>query len=104
MHTGTKPREEKAPVNPNDVRISMNNSTRLEKAILNGGKVTREGITKRVLVSTPNSGDWYVLTMADGPRRTRTFTSRREDCQTPHVITGEEFTRWAYRLENGVTA
>ena len=85
----------------------MNNTPAIHKltqAILNGGKVTREGITKRVLVETPNSGDWYILTMADGPKRHRTFTSRREDSTLEHVITGQEFTRWTNRLEQGVTA
>jgi hypothetical protein len=77
----------------------MNNSTRLEKAILNGGTVTREGITKRVLVSTPNSGDWYILTMVDVTPRVRTFTVRREDARTAHVITGSDFSKWTQRLE-----
>jgi hypothetical protein len=80
----------------------MNNTgavTKFQNAMLNGGKVTREGITKRVLVSTPNSGDWYILTMTDTAPRVRTFTARREDCQTAHVITGQEFNRWAARLE-----
>ena len=72
---------------------------KLQNAMLNGGTVTREGITKRVLVSTPNSGDWYILTMTDGPKRTRQFTARREDAKTPHVISGEEFSRWASRME-----
>ena len=79
----------------------MNNTaaiTKLQNAMLNGGTVTREGITKRVLVSTPNSGDWYVLTMTDAPKA-RVFTARREDAKTAHVITGEEFNRWAARLE-----
>jgi hypothetical protein len=75
---------------------------KLQNAILNGGQVTREGIIKRVLVSTPNSGDWYILTMTDAPKA-RVFTARREDAKTPHVITGEEFNRWANRLE-GVQA
>ena len=73
--------------------------TKLQNAMLNGGTVTREGITKRVLVSTPNSGDWYVLTMTDVSPRVRTFTARREDAKFEHVITGEEFNRWASRLE-----
>jgi uncharacterized RmlC-like cupin family protein len=80
----------------------MNNTaavTKLQNAMLNGGKVTREGITKRVLVESGNGAAWYVLTMADGPQRTRTFTERREDCITPYAITGTAFTRWADRLE-----
>ena len=68
------------------------------KAWLNGGTVTREGITKRMLVSTPNSGDWYVLTMTDAPKA-RVFTVRREDAKLAHIITGEEFNRWTARLE-----
>jgi hypothetical protein len=76
---------------------------KLTQAILNGGKVTREGIVKRVLVSTPNSGDWYVLTMTDAPKA-RVFTVRREDCKFAHVITGQEFDRWASRLEQQVQA
>jgi hypothetical protein len=81
----------------------MHNSTRLETAIQNGGKVTREGITKRVLVSTPTSGDWSVLTMADGPQRTRTFTVGREDANLEHTITGQDFSRWTARLEQQVS-
>jgi hypothetical protein len=77
---------------------------KLTQAILNGGKVTREGITKRVLVETPNSGDWYILTMTDVAPRVRTFTARREDARTAHVITGQEFGKWTTRLEQGVTA
>jgi hypothetical protein len=80
----------------------MNNTaavTKLQNAILNGGTVTREGIIKRVLVETPNSGDWYILTMTDVSPRVRTFTARREDAKLAHVITGEEFNRWASRLE-----
>ena len=79
----------------------MNNTPaihKLQNAMLNGGKVTREGITKRVLVSTPNSGDWYILTMTDAAK-TRIFTVRREDAKTAHVITGSEFARWTNRLE-----
>ena len=79
----------------------MNNTaaiTKLTQAILNGGKVTREGITKRVLVSTPHSGDWYILTMTDAAKA-RTFTVRREDAKLEHIITGQEFTRWTNRLE-----
>jgi hypothetical protein len=72
---------------------------KLTQAILNGGTVTREGITKRVLVETPNSGDWYILTMTDTAPRVRTFTVRRADAKLAHVITGEEFNRWAARLE-----
>jgi hypothetical protein len=71
---------------------------KLQKAMLDGGKVTREGIIKRVLVSTPNSGDWYILTMTDAPKA-RTFTVRREDAQTAHVISGDEFAKWTARLE-----
>jgi hypothetical protein len=78
--------------------------TKLQNAMLNGGTVTREGITKRVLVETPNSGDWYVLTMADGPKRQRTFTARRDDAKTAHIISGEEFNRWTARLEREVRA
>ena len=84
----------------------MNNTaaiTKLTQAILNGGKVTREGITKRVLVSTPNSGDWYIVTMTDAAKA-RVFTVRREDAKLEHIITGQEFTRWTNRLEQGVTA
>jgi hypothetical protein len=80
----------------------MNNTPgvhKLTQAILNGGKVTREGIVKRVLVETQNSGDWYVLTMTDATPRVRTFTVRREDAKTPHVISGDEFNKWASRLE-----
>jgi hypothetical protein len=73
--------------------------TKLQNAILNGGTVTREGIIKRVLVETANSGDWYILTMTDTAPRVRTFTARREDAKLAHVITGEEFNRWASRLE-----
>jgi hypothetical protein len=73
--------------------------TKLQNAMLNGGTVTSAGITKRVLVSTPNSGDWYILTMTDTSPRVRTFTARREDAKTAHVITGEEFNRWTARLE-----
>ena len=79
----------------------MNNTsatTKLTQAILNGGKVTREGITKRVLVSTPNSGDWYIVTMTDAPK-SRVFTVRREDAKLEHIITGQEFTRWTNRFE-----
>jgi hypothetical protein len=72
---------------------------KLTQAILNGGTVTREGIIKRVLVESGNGAAWYILTMADGPQRTRTFTECREDAQVPHVITGNAFTRWAERLE-----
>jgi hypothetical protein len=78
--------------------------TKLQNAMLNGGKVTREGITRRVLVSTPNSGDWYVLTMADVSPRVRTFTVRREDAKTAHVITNQEFSKWVARLEPEVSA
>jgi uncharacterized RmlC-like cupin family protein len=76
---------------------------KLTQAMLNGGKVTRDGITKRVLVSTPNSGDWYVITMTDAPKA-RTFTARREDARTAHVLTGEDFSTWAQRLERAVSA
>jgi hypothetical protein len=86
----------------------MQNSTtntaailKLTLAILAGGTVTREGVTKRVLVETPNSGDWYILTMTDITPRQRQFTARREDAKTPHVITGEEFSRWANRAAVG---
>jgi hypothetical protein len=77
--------------------------TKLTQAILNGGTVTREGITKRVLVSTPNSGDWYVLTMTDAPKA-RVFTVRREDAKLEQVITGQDFSKWTARLEQGVSA
>jgi molybdopterin-guanine dinucleotide biosynthesis protein A len=84
----------------------MNNSTtntaailKLTLAILAGGQVTREGVTKRVLVESGNGAAWYVLSMIDGPKRTRTFTSRREDAKLAHIITGEEFARWASRAE-----
>jgi hypothetical protein len=73
---------------------------KLQKAILNGGTVTREGIIKRVLVETANSGALYVLTMTDAPKA-RVFTVRREDAQTAHVITGQEFSKWTHRLEQG---
>jgi hypothetical protein len=79
----------------------MNNTsaiTKLQNAMLNGGTVTREGITKRVLVSTPNSGDWYILTMSDAPK-TRTFTVRREDAKLEQNITGQDFSKWTQRLE-----
>lgn len=74
---------------------------KLQKAMLNGGTVTREGIIKLVLIATPNSGDWYIVTMTDVTPRVRTFTVRREDCQTAHVITGQEFSKWTQRLEQG---
>jgi hypothetical protein len=77
---------------------------KLTQAILNGGKVTREGITKRVLVSTPNSGDWYVICMSDVTPRVRTFTVRREDARTAHIITGQDFSKWTARLEQQVSA
>jgi hypothetical protein len=80
----------------------MNNTaaiTKLTQAILNGGTVTREGITRRVLVSTPNSGDWYVLTMTDLAPRQRQFTVRREDARLEHIITGQDFSKWTQRLE-----
>jgi uncharacterized RmlC-like cupin family protein len=80
----------------------MNNTPavhKLTQAMLNGGKVTAQGITKRVLVEIGNGAAWYIVTMADGPQRTRTFTERREDCITPFTITGNAVTRWAERLE-----
>jgi hypothetical protein len=77
---------------------------KLQNAMLNGGTVTREGITKRVLVSTPNSGDWYVICMSDVTPRVRTFTVRREDARTAHVITGTDFIKWTARLEQQVSA
>ena len=86
----------------------MQNSTtntaailKLTLAILAGGTVTREGVTKRVLVEGPNHGDWYVLSMADGPKRQRVFSVRREDAKVAHVISGEEFARWANRAAVG---
>jgi hypothetical protein len=84
----------------------MNNTaavTKLQNAMLNGGTVTREGITKRVLVSTPNSGDWYILTMTDAPE-TRVFTVRREDAKLASTITGQDFSKWTARLEQQVSA
>ena len=72
---------------------------KLQKAMLNGGTVTREGIIKRVLVESGNGAAWYIISMIDGPKRTRTFTERREDAKLAHVITGNEFDRWASRLE-----
>jgi hypothetical protein len=84
----------------------MNNTPAIHKltqAMLNGGKVTREGITNRVLVSTPNSGDWYILTMTDAPK-TRVFTVRREDAKLASTITGSDFSKWTARLEQGVSA
>jgi hypothetical protein len=78
--------------------------TKLTQAILNGGKVTAQGITRRVLVSTPNSGDWYILTMTDVTPRVRTFTARREDAELEQVITGQDFSKWTARLEQGVSA
>jgi hypothetical protein len=74
---------------------------KLTLAMLNGGVVTQEGIVKRVLVESGNGAAWYIISMIDGPKRTRTFTSRREDAKTPHVITGEEFSRWANRATVG---
>jgi hypothetical protein len=71
---------------------------KLQNAMLNGGTVTSAGITKRVLVSTPNSGDWYVICMSDAPK-TRVFTVRREDAKLEHIITGQEFSKWTQRLE-----
>jgi hypothetical protein len=76
---------------------------KLTQAILNGGTVTREGITKRVLVSTPTSGDWYILTMIDAPVA-RTFTVRREDAKLANIITGNDFGKWTARLEREVSA
>ena len=90
------------------MEINMNSSTpagailKLQNAILNGGTVTREGIIKRVLVEGNSFGDWYILTMTDAPKA-RVFTARREDATFPHVISGEEFIRWANRME-GVRA
>jgi hypothetical protein len=84
----------------------MNNTPAIHKltqAILNGGKVTPSGITKRVLVSTPDSGYWYVLTMTDAPK-TRVFTVRREDAKLEHNITGSDFSKWTTRLEQGAQA
>jgi hypothetical protein len=84
----------------------MNNTAaihKLQNAMLNGGTVTREGITKRVLVSTPNSGDWYVLTMTDTPK-TRVFTVRREDAKLASTIAGQDFSKWTQRLEREVSA
>ncbi len=84
----------------------MNNTPAIHKltqAMLNGGTVTREGITKRVLISTPNSGDWYILTMTDAPKA-RTFTVRREDAKLEHTITGQDFSKWTARLEQQVSA
>ena len=83
----------------------MNNSTnpgavlKLQNAILNGGTVTREGIIRRVLVESGNGAAWYILTMTDIAPRQRQFTSRREDATLPHIISGEEFNRWASRME-----
>ena len=80
----------------------MNNTaaiTKLQNAMLNGGTVTREGVIKRVLVESGNGAAWYIISMIDGPQRTRTFTERREDANLAHVITGNAFTRWAARLE-----
>ena len=71
---------------------------KLQNAMLNGGTVTREGIIRRVLVSTPNSGDWYILTMTDA-LKARVFTARREDAKIPHIVSGAEFSRWASRME-----
>jgi hypothetical protein len=78
--------------------------TKLQNAMLNGGTVTSAGITKRVLVSTPNSGDWYVLCMSDVTPRVRTFTVRREDAKLEHTITGQDFSKWTARLEQQVSA
>ena len=72
---------------------------KLQKAMLNGGKVTAQGIIRRVLVETPCSGNWYILYMTDVSPRVRTFTVRREDCRIAHAITGQAFDRWAARLE-----
>jgi hypothetical protein len=76
---------------------------KLTQAILDGGTVTREGVTKRVLVSTPNSGDWYILTMTDAPKA-RVFTVRREDAKLEHIITGQDFSKWSSRLKQGAQA
>jgi hypothetical protein len=85
------------------MEINVQNNTaavlKLTLAILAGGQVTREGVTKRILVESGNGGAWYILSMIDGPKRTRTFTSRREDAKVSHVITGQEFSRWASRAE-----
>jgi hypothetical protein len=84
----------------------MNNTPAIHKltqAMLNGGKVTPAGITKRVLVSTPNSGDWYILTMTDAPK-TRVFTVRHEDAKLASTIAGQDFSKWTQRLEQGVSA
>ncbi len=77
----------------------MNNITKLASLLFIGGVVTSSGIQKRVLVSTPSSGDWYAITAKYQGHKLQAVTVRREDCTLERNLTDQEAPRWINRLK-----
>ena len=80
----------------------MNPITHLEQAILNGGKTTLDGITKRVLVEHGHGGDHYILCLTYRGIQPH-ITAQREDCAKPSTVIATEAARFA-RIIEGVAA
>ncbi len=77
----------------------MYNITTLAALLFVGGIVTSSGIQKRILVSTPSSGDWYAITAKYQGRKLQAVTVRREDCSLEHTLTDREAPQWISRLK-----
>ena len=77
----------------------MNNITKLASLLFIGGVVTSSGIQKRVLVSTPSSGDWYAITAKYQGRKLEAVTVRREDSTLERNLTDQEAPQWIHRLK-----
>ena len=77
----------------------MNSITKLASLMFVGGVVCSSGIQKRVLVSTPGSGDWYTVTAKYQGRKLEAVTVRREDATLETPITEPEARVWINRLQ-----
>jgi hypothetical protein len=77
----------------------MNNITKLASLLFIGGIVTTSGIQKRVLVSTPSSGEWYEITAKYQGRKLEGVTVRREDSKLEHAMTNQDAPKWINRLQ-----
>ena len=67
----------------------------LVRTMQQGARVYAHGWVRRVLLTTPYSGAWYVLTAYQDDRGQVTkVTTRREDCKAEFEVTGSSFERY----------
>ena len=72
----------------------------LIRTMQQGARIYAHGMVRRVLLETPCSGDWYILTAYQNDRGQVTkVTTRREDCKAEFEVADSSFERYIEAIQ-----